>query len=268
MKPGIYDMTNEEYHAVDAISSSYLSRMFESCPAAARQPFPSTAAMNAGSAMHLLALEGEQKFIDNVIEAPCKTVTAKAFGATVDENPGKIVLMDGEIDECYRCVASLFKHPLAKQWLSNGRAEVSAFAIEKSTGLLCKCRPDYVNEDQKRIVDLKFVRDGDADPRRFFYSLRDRYMIQAGWYPAIYAAAVKWDVAQMLTGYITIEKSEKSGYRVECHDVNDDFVAYGWSMAMKMLKQEVECRKNNFWPSYSFPGAHPQILPEHMMEAV
>ncbi len=216
----------------------------------------------------MLALEGEQLFLDSVIEAPCKTITAKAFGATVDENPDKIVLLEGDIDEIHRCIASLHKHPLAMQWLSAGRAEVSAFAIEKSTGLLCKCRPDYVNEEQKRIVDLKFVREGDADPRRFFYSLRDRYMIQAGWYPAIYAAAVGWDVQQMLTGYITIEKSEKSGYRVECHDVNDDFVAYGWSMAMKMLHKEVECRKAGYWPSFSFPGAHPQILPEFMMEAV
>jgi len=269
IQPGIYEMPNDGpggYREVDAVSCSYLTRMYESGPAAARVKFPGTAAMNIGKALHMLALEGEKMFVDNVVEADCKTTNAKAFNECEAFHPDKIILLKGEIDECYRIVDSMFRHPLVNEWLSNGLAEQSAFAIEKKTGLLCKCRPDYVNKAQKRILDLKFVREGDADPRKFAYSLRDRYMIQCGWYPAIYAAAAGWEVEEMSTGYITVEKSERSGYRTECHDIADEYVVYGWRKAMAMLELEVECRRNDLWPNYTFGGAFPQNLPQYLVD--
>lgn len=261
---GIYpDMTNEEYHSIDAVSNSYLKTFGTVNPAAARVPRQEKYVFAEGQAMHMLSLEGEELFKESVIEAACGPTAAK-YQATVLANPGQIVLAKGGIELCYRCRDAIYKHPTARQWLdrAKGVAETSAFMRDKTTGLLCKCRPDWIMPEEGMLVDLKFMRDGGSLPHKWMWSLKDGYAQQAGWYTTIYSAAARQAYDKFV--FIVCEKSEDTAFAVACYDTPGEWIDWGWEEQAIALRKEADCRTNNFWPNYRHAGVDVVDFPEYL----
>ena len=133
----------EEYKAIDAVNASFIKK-FAECPAAAHLPFEPTRNMVIGTAVHALALEGEEVFLSEFVVVPevdKRTKDGKAEWAAFEQaNVGKTLLSRDEFETVQGCVNSLKSHPLASLMLkeSEGQPEVSLSWVDEVTGLKMK----------------------------------------------------------------------------------------------------------------------------------
>ena len=263
--PGVYpDIPFSTYLSIEAVSNSYLTRMAIT-PAHAQTPFTSTAATLFGQAAHALTLEGEDVFNNTVIESSAATINAKATQGLILANPDKIIVMKGDIDRAKRCRDSIMAHPTASRIMElSSHREVSIFWVDKTTGINCKARIDLLAPPQDGLScgilsDLKFLRDGGASERKFFYELKDKYAQQAAFY-CTGATEVCIDNYNVFS-FIVCETT--APYRVEVHDVQDDWVwSWGTGEIARLMRLELECRAGGVYPAFANAGAIVHDLPE------
>jgi hypothetical protein len=172
MKNGFYkSMSMADYHAADGLSKSALSDLAIS-PAhyKARKLEPKTfEAANLGTAVHMLVLEPERA--ETQIVTP-PTILLGKNGAmstnackdwvALEQAKGSIILKADEYDQAQYMRDAVIGHPRYEDLLTGGHAEVSCFYTDQS-GLTCKSRPDYLNDEY--ITDLKTTID--ASPEGF-----------------------------------------------------------------------------------------------------
>lgn len=178
---GIFDgIPNKNYHATEGLSSSGLKRLAQS-PAHYREyklnPPEPTPSMAFGTAVHLAVLENG---LDNggILLAPGSTRSTSLYKDFVKANPTAICLLEDEYSRVGSIVTAVKNHPTARELLSGGKAEQSAFW--EQDGILCKCRPDYLRNDGT-VIDLKTT--GDASPEEFQRSIvKWGYHWQSAWY--------------------------------------------------------------------------------------
>ncbi|GAB1376800.1 hypothetical protein MASR1M48_16520 [Lactococcus petauri] len=78
----------------------------------------------------------------------------------------KTQLKDKEI-ELMKVMEERFReHPILAEYLNGAKTELSIYWIDKTTGLLCKCRPDILNQELGVIGDLKTCQDISAEEFR------------------------------------------------------------------------------------------------------
>lgn len=184
--PGIYPaMSNEEYHRLTAVGSSGLKEAIYTA-ATYFKNYLSDAALEAsvqgdekeakatrmGSALHTLVLEPHtftERYAFVPENAPKRPTSAQREAAkpspkSVEQmawwdsfalaNHGKIILPTDEYEAVVRGATIINAHPVARGILTEGMAEVSYFAIDPDTGLLCKSRPDWTVDNGDGTVDM------------------------------------------------------------------------------------------------------------------
>src|ERR1700691_112364 len=158
--PGIYlGISNDDYHADPAIGSTGCKRLIQSpldywwnsSLNPDREEQEVTAAMRLGTAYHYKVLE-PHKFTYEVK----KGVKTSTVGNTLGE---------GDYKRLIAMYDRLQKVPEHAQLFKNGFAEVSIFWRDEQTGLMCKCRFDYMR--LKWITDLKTC--DDSSRRSIYY---------------------------------------------------------------------------------------------------
>ena len=187
MKSGKYDdITLEQYHNMEGWSKSSLDKIDKS-PAhyleSKQNPKEQTAAMAFGSALHCAVLTPELYESEYCIALKCdrRTKDGKAaWQQFVDESAGKVVIEAESAGKVELMKKAIFSHPLASSLLKNGEAEQSFFWTDPRTGLLCKCRPDYLRND-KICIDLKTASSAEYfDFQRSAYNFR--YHVQGAFF--------------------------------------------------------------------------------------
>lgn len=165
-EPGIYEMSNEDYHAdTDWLSSTRLKSYLP-------EHFKMTASQDAldfGTFFHVVVLEpdalGDYVVLDAAAIAGNNPKTGKPYGAphmtarfkaaaAEAEADGKKVVTQAEWDKAHAMRDAAAAHPQAAELLFNrpGKAEVSAF-WQADDGIRHKARFDRLIPG--RIVDLK-----------------------------------------------------------------------------------------------------------------
>jgi len=267
MDTGIYeDISNEKYHSGDGVSKTMLDR-FSKSPAHylyhMSHKSESTEAMRIGTSAHTLILEPE-KFDDEIAVLPDgidrRTKIGKAAYAEFQEvSDGKLIIKADDFDNIQRMRDAVMAHPSASQLLTGGIAEQSAYWIDEETGLLCRCRPDYMKGSA--IIDLKTTTD--ASPREFGRSAaKFRYDVQGAYYLDGYNAAGGNVTA---FAFAVVEKSPP--YNVEVYTMEDEhFQAGRWKYRQNLadLKQAIDSDK---FGGYSESGEPmPLMLPEWCLD--
>ena len=187
VKSGIYDMSNEAYHADPAptrsLSSTYARGLINTSPMHVRHamdnPKKSTDAMEFGSALHSIILEKA----DNIELINFKSFGGKEAGilrrAAIDS--GKIPMLAHRKDEADIMVAALKKHPVAPKLLANGDAEKSLFWQDKTNNIWCRARIDWMPKAGNIFTDYKTCASANpADIAKSIYNFG--YFQQAEWY--------------------------------------------------------------------------------------
>lgn len=189
-RPGIYQLSNEEYHGGPGVSRSTLWTLFTKTPFHARYgSHKQTKPQRIGDATGVAVLEPdlfEKKFYRGPIDRRGKKWDA---AEEIAKQSGKVALPEREYDEALRIGDAVLANPKVRKLLSGQPSiEQSAYAIDEATGELVKVRPDVHNHKLAIQADLKTA--ADASPTAFAASCADYgYHVQRAMYPLIWEAA-------------------------------------------------------------------------------
>jgi exodeoxyribonuclease VIII len=250
-------MENADYHAHPAISKSHLDLIARSpLHYWARYIDPKrvipepTPAMRIGSAVHTHVLElhkwdAEYTVAPDGLDRRYKA-GKEAWAAFEAEANGRTVLSREDADLVMHMGRAVHSHPAAALLLGMaGEAETTHMWTEPTTGLQCKCRPDWLTKDGI-VVDLKTTED--ASPREFRRSIAKwRYHCQAGWYTAGLEAAT----GKRPSGFIFIAVEKKPPFAVGVYAADEQMIERGYDTAMRDLQTLAECKASGRWPAYS-----------------
>lgn len=250
-------MSNEDYHASDGVSKSGLDLLSKS-PLhywakyldPKRKPQEPTPAMLLGTAIHTAVLEPE-RFAHEYAVAPAVDrrtkdgkATWEAFVAECEAN-GKSTISVGDLEVCNNIASVVRSHVTATELLGKGKAEVSMFWDDEDTGVLCKCRPDWL-ADNDIVVDLKSTTD--ASPDGFMKSAFNyRYWVQAAWY---------LDGIERATGhrpgaFVFVAFEKEPPYACGFYYATDEMIQAGRDEYRRLVDIYADCLKTNSWRGYS-----------------
>jgi hypothetical protein len=263
-------MNNTDYHAHAAISKSHLDQVAKSpLHYWARYLDPNrvvpepTPAMAIGSAVHTHVLELDQwdaRYVSAPDGIDRRTKAGKAeWEAFTTAATGRTVLPKADADLVMRMAHSVFSHPAAAMLLAlPGKAETTHMWTDAATGLQCKCRPDWLTDDGRLLVDLKTTEDAG---RGFAKSIAQwRYHVQASWYLDGVEQATGIRPEQFL--FLCVEK--KAPYAVAVYAADAEMIAAGAQTAARDLDVLATCKAANAWPGYS-DQIEPISLPPWML---
>lgn len=263
IEPGIYyDISHDDYHALEGyVSNSYLSRL-DKCPAAAKVPQEQTEAMTFGIAFHAFILDGPEIFEKTVAVLPeinRRTNAGKAeYEAFIESHKGCAVISSDDLIAIKAMDTSVKAHPMASRLIGVGKNEVSIFWNDPFSGLPCKARTDKA-AGNGALIDLKKTKD--ASPYGFRSSvLKYGYHRQAAFYlDGITKASGE---PHDLFAFIVVEDTEP--YRCEVYTLSEDFVTYGRHDYQRLITLENRCRQNNYWPNFTNADATELQLPKYL----
>jgi len=230
----ICDMTRAEYDAFDAVNWSTLRHLNKSPLAydhACSRPRTDSAAMRLGRAAHIAALEPERFRSDCVIYDGVRR--GKAWDSFQEEHADREVLTDDEHATATCIALSVQSHPVARELLRSGRAEVSMVA--ELDGTPCKGRFDWIGPASV-IVDLKTTRSS-CHHRSFARSaLTYDYHGQAAFYDALARAS-----GLEPSAFVFIVVESVAPFEVCVYRVSPDVMELGRSMVRDLLRKRTEC---------------------------
>jgi len=255
VKPGIYEgVLFSDYVKWDAINNSALKILTDptKCPAHCMYYLlygrPDTPALEFGRALDAYILE-PLRFLEiySVMpKADGRTKAGKAIKAEFEAKlkPGQEIILEedyAKIQEIY----SFVSESRAIRLIRDGKSQVCIVWEDKTTGLLCKARLDYLNESIPMITDLKSA--ADCSPLGFGWAIyRFMYYQQLGFYSMGY---------EVLTGdepnmaIFAIEKEQP--YVHASYELGDKTIETGKKAAHKALSIYKECIESGQWPMHS-----------------
>ncbi len=251
-KDGIYDITNDEYHASGGISRSKLMLLdkspyhfwYETLSGLAQKK-ESTPAMSIGSAFHTLLLE-PSKFTEEFAilpKADRRTMQGRQeYELFMKESAGKIALTDDQFVKVNNMVALVSKHEIVETLLNEAQFEQSIYWTDKETGLQFKTRPDIWSS--KMVVDLKTT--ADASPRAIQASaIKYGYLIQA----AMTYEACKV-IGKPFEMFVILACEKEVPHVPSVFMLTDDALQFGLDQFEKYKKILKQCLDSNKWPGY------------------
>lgn len=229
------------YDAMEGWNFSRLVRGRRS-PAHIRNAAPlEGAAIETGLASHVATLQPEL-FAASHITYP-KRRAGKDWEAFQEANAGKVIMSASEYETATAIAAAVRAHDIASAYLTAGAPEVALGWIDKVTGLACKCRVDWLDEQMPPLmVDLKTTRD--ASPHAFgAAAYRYGYHIQAAFYADGYEA-----ITGRVPQYAIIAVESAAPYDVVCYRVSDELLARGREEYRRLLELVKDCERTGYWP--------------------
>jgi len=254
---GIYEgLGFDQYRKAWAIANSDLLRLEESPRKYKFQqenPKPQTKAMAFGTALHTIVLEPE-KFNELYIPdayTGSYSKDAKAWREEQKENditvinnkddPEKGVYGMSDWDRLHYMRDAVLAHPTLSILLGDGgQSEVSIFWKEEETGLMCKCRVDYLPYAHNIAIDLKSTED--ATMSEFQYSMfKYGYVHQDAHYSdGLYAH-------NMIRHFIFAAIEKEPPFEIGLYTVSKEDRDFGYTRRNRNLLKMQDCIKNNNW---------------------
>lgn len=253
----IYDLSFDEYRAIDAVNASYLCDLAKSARTARyRKKYPrESAAFDFGRALHVRILEPE-RFAETYYPWLGGRRSGNMWELFKEKNKDKIILTESDWGTIGDMSEAIKAHPIASALIKGGRSEVTLIWKDKRTKTKCKARIDYLRD--RDFVDLKTTTTADVDgfPRKTAPYLYDLRM-------AFYADGVAACVEKALTAkIIAIEKEPP--YEIAVFNIDEEHVLqHGRLKYEKLLDLHVMCKKTKSWPGIADDGEFEYWLPEY-----
>ena len=260
--PGTYpDLPMRDYLAIDAVSSSFLRKIEETCPALALweqvHPKAETEAMARGTAVHMRVLEPETFDARYCIVDGNRNSNAVKDAIAKAKAEGKTALRSQGYEQIVAMAHAVRTHERASAILDQATfTELSVVWIDAETGLRCKARLDVACEPEQAVYDLKTTRD--ANPRGWSKTMLDGLMHMQAAHHLNGAVAAGLDVQGF--GWIALESNRPYPVVVQ-PPLDVESMAVGQMLVRDALRTVKTCRERDFWPSYTQPE-EASYLPE------
>jgi hypothetical protein len=243
---GIFDISNEAYHATNAISKSGLWTLHSKTPAHYKfGEAKHSAAFDLGTASHTAILEPE-KLGSSILRGPTDRRGNKWSEAqAMAEMEGRLLLTSGDYDAVLRIRDAAHRNPLVRKLTASAQVERSAFWVDEETGQLCRCRPDCYSPTLKLMADVKTTID--ASPGKWRRSVADYgYHMQEAMYSEGWEAAGGGEV----DGFVFIAVEKDSPHVVAVYELDRNAAAEGYAIYRTALNRYAECMAADNWPGY------------------
>lgn len=252
IQPGIYEMSNHDYHAGPGLSCSLFKEFLRS-PAhyqyyltEKREPTP---AMAVGTALHTAILEPD-KFEQEIAVAPDCDKRTKAgkeeHASFLEASQGKTVITAKDHKNILGMAESVKRCEAAVNLLSSpGFAELSVFAEDPEYGFLWKARPDWLTP-ASAIIDLKKCQD--ASPEGFQRQIGNyQYHLQA----ALYLQVLTWATGKKHEHFYFVAVEEKPPHGCAVYSLDFRSLDAARVRINSARSRFAECLETDEWPGYS-----------------
>lgn len=280
VQPGIYDMPDEEYFGIQALSKSFAWQMYSKTPAHAQVETVKTLAMEMGSATHCAVLEPhefDKRYAVVPDGAPSRptdrqrnakkpsqdTLDAIAFWAELEAS-GKLILKPDDYEQCMRMRDAVHANVEARNLIQANDALVEHAAVWREGDTLCKGKADLFVPSASTLVDLKTT--GDASPRgfassvaKFGYHMQDA-AYRRGWRMGSLAAGQP----QHVDRFIFIAVENKAPFVTALYELDAAAQMEGYKAWMSAVELYRVCVSKQRWPAYG-EGILPLSLPTWAM---
>jgi hypothetical protein len=249
--PGFYpDVPEEDYHRDPASLSHSGAKTLLKAPALFRHeqdnPPEYKKVWDYGTAAHakVLGIGAEVRTIPADILASngaASTGEAKAFIATARKE-GAIPLKAAEVQQIDDMADRLASHRLAMDLLADGQPEVSAYAPDPETGIMRRCRFDWLGPTV--LSDYKTA--ATSDPAAFAKAALDfGYHQQHPWY-----LDLARDLGHPAEAFAFIVQMKTAPYLVTVIELKDPAVRLGRERNQQALQIYRDCVEADSWPGY------------------
>lgn len=236
----------EVYHGCNGVSTSKIKTFLE-CPAKYHARYitgevvqePKTA-FDLGKAAHSRLLEADRFDQDNVVQPDdIKVRRGKKWDAFKEEHPTQTIITGDQMEAVKRMYSAVQRNSFGRGLLNGGKSEVSFFKCDEETGLIIKCRTDYLLGDL--IVDLKTC--VSSHPEAFAkHAISFGYHIQDALYrdviglPEFAFVAIEKEAPHVVTAPLLFDEEARR---------------LGYKLYRQALTQIAECMIFDVWPGYT-----------------
>jgi hypothetical protein len=225
------DLSNSEYHAHDAISSSDVKMVAAKSLAHWKaKVYKPSATFDMGTAVHAMVLEPNANLI---LRGPEDRRGNKWKDAQADaEANGQTLLTTGDYDLAHDIASSVIMHPIARELHGQDIInEASFFAHDPDTGLAIKTRPDALSERTGIIYDLKTCQS--ANPRDFARDILSYgYHVQSAFY-----LHTLWHAGFTANDFMFVCVEKTAPYAISVNVLSPEYLAYGRAQMKAALSQ-------------------------------
>lgn len=252
---GKYDnISLEAYHKdVKAVSKTNLDQIHKSfqhylASKEERSPLsgPLPRCLIDGAALHCLVLTPDQ-FTKDFSVLPALNRRTREGKALYQQilSQGKPIISANTFAKLEAMGGAILNHPTSVL-LKEGVAENSYLWQDKDTGLMCKCRPDYLR--RLVVVDIKTCQD--ASYEAFQRSILDhRYHVQGAYFLDGVASALQDGVKR---DFILIAVENTPPFAVAAYKLDDGLLELGREIYKKDLqKYKIHTEHPELWQGYS-----------------
>lgn len=255
--PGIYQLTNAQYHADPvpdgSLSVSGAKRILE---APAKYQWERTHPVfkdtfDYGTAAHSIVLEGDETNLVVVDADSWRTKLAQEQRDSARAD-GKTPLLVADYHQVRAMADAIRQHPIASALLdpTRGKAEQSGFWQDERTGIWRRLRtdwlPDHTGSGRLLVPDYKTA--ASAEKREFgAAAMRLGYHQQDAWYTeGLRALGVADDIA-----FLFIVQEKTAPYIVNVIELPQHAKHMGAERNNRAIDTYIECTTTGRWPGYS-----------------
>lgn len=244
----VSDMPADIYHAHDSASSSGLRLLMRSPDHFKNgEEKDQTRAMVLGSALHMACLEPDIFYDTYRLLRSSENRVTSEYKEAKKEFGEEFVLVKPEIERIEGMAKSLRGSKILNYWLYDNdysHKELSGFAIDPETGLMCRHRFDAILMGGVAI-DLKTTTDA-RKPAFEKKILNFGYHIQA----AFYADQYRWIMGEEVEKFIFAAIETSAPYAVKIYELEQDSMDAGRKKYRQALNEYAQCKASDTWPSY------------------
>jgi hypothetical protein len=255
---GIFKFSDEVYHHGIGIAKGKLDQFHKSplkyyhnhCNLSIENK---PEAFKIGEMVHQLILEPEKsraKFVsdEQIYKDSGESRATKAYKTKKAELElsGKYLIQACDYDMAYTMAKNVLSHEKLQNILQNGLAERCVYAIDPETGLVMRCKPDYLLLSDGINFDLKTT--ADASLEEFQRSIWTyRYYVQAAYYNYVCTLAAQKEFSSFIFG--CLEKEEP--FDIALYYMDMGAICKGEEDMRKDLNAYANCVESDKFPGYS-----------------